>query len=146
MRATTIARGFVLAALAAACRKASESEHPGALTPSHGQRDEVTATEIRTVLVRASTAYDLVKLLRPRMLLQRPVSGIEPTPILMANEMRGVHVHLDDTQVGPIDFLSRISAQEVISIRWLSPPEASTKYGNGHTAGVIAVLTQTGRR
>ena len=146
MRATTITHGVVLAALAAACRHASEPEHQAGLTPSHGQRDEITAAEIRGVLLRTSTAYDLVKLLRPRMLLQRPVNGIEPVPILMANELRGVHVHLDDTQVGSMDLLSRISAQEVISIRWLSPPEASTKYGNGHTAGVIAVLTQTARR
>ena len=146
MRAPIIARGVVLAALAAACRHASEPEHLTSLTRSHGQRDEITAAEIRTVLLQVSTAYDLVKLLRPRMLLQRPVTGIEPTPILMANEMPGVHVHLDDTQVGSLDLLSRISAQEVVSIRWLEPPEASTKYGNGHTAGVIAVLTQMGRR
>jgi hypothetical protein len=71
---------------------------------------------------------------------------MEPTPLLMANEMPGVHVHLDDTQVGSLDLLSRISAQEVFSIRWLAPPEASTKYGNGHIAGVIAVVTQSGRR
>ena len=146
MRATTVARGFVFAALAAACRPASELEHPATLTASRGPRDEITTTEIRTVLVRASTAYDVVKLLRPRMLLQRPLNGMEPTPLLMANELPGVHVHLDDTQVGNLDLLSRISAQEVFSIRWLGPPEASTKYGNGHTAGVIAVLTQIGRR
>jgi hypothetical protein len=146
MRATTIARGALIAALAAACRHAPEPEHPSVLAPSRGQRDEITTAEIRSVLLRASTAYDLAKLLRPRMLLQRPVNGVEPLPILMANEMRGVHVHLDDTQVGGLDLLSRISAQEVVSIRWLSPPEASTSYGNGHTAGVIAVLTQMGRR
>lgn len=115
-------------------------------TASHGQRDEITTAEIRGVLLRVSTAYDLVKLLRPRMLLQRPVSGVEPLPLLMANEMRGVHVHLDDTQVGSLELLSRISAREVVSIRWLEPSEASTKYGNGHTAGVIAVLTEAGRR
>ena len=146
MRATTVTRGFVLAALAAACHHASTPEHSATFTPSHGLRDEITVAEIGTVLLQASTAYDVVKLLRPRMLLKRPVSGVEKAPLLMPNEIPGVHVHLDDTQVGSIDLLSTISSQEVISIRWLAPPEASTKYGNGHLAGVIAVVTQLGRR
>ena len=145
MRTNTIARGALVVALAAACRHASEPSAPMPLTPSHGQRDEITKKEIQTALSQASTAYDIVKLLRPTMLLRRAVTGVEPTPVLMANELPGVHVHVDDSHVGPIELLYSIPAQVVTSVRWLPASEASTKYGNGHTAGVIAVVTQTGR-
>ena len=57
----------------------------------------------------------------------------------------GLHVHIDDSRVGPVDILRTIPAQAVSSIRWLSSSDASTKYGNGHTAGVIAVATLVGR-
>lgn len=145
MRTNALARGALVVALAAACRHPSESDVPTPVYASHGQRDEITKKEIQTVLSQASSAYDIVKVLRPTMLLRRAVTGVEPTPVLMANELPGVHVHVDDSHVGPIDLLSTIPADVVTSIHWLSASEASTKYGNGHTAGVIAVVTQTGR-
>lgn len=145
MRTNTIARGALIVALAAACRHAAEPEGLTPINRSRGQRDEIARTEIQPILMQVSTAYDIVKLLRPTMLLQRTMNGVEPTPVLMANELPGVHVHVDDSHVGTLDLLSTIPAQAVISIRWLSPSEASTKYGNGHTAGVIAVVTE-GRR
>ena len=67
------------------------------------------------------------------------------TARVMANELPGMHVHIDDSRVGPVDMLQTIPAQAVSSIRWLSPSEASTKYGNGHTTGVIAVSTLVGK-
>jgi hypothetical protein len=79
------------------------------------------------------------------MLLARTQNGVESTPAVMQNEIPGLHVHVDDMRVGDVDFLSTIPAKAVASIRWLSPSEASTKYGNGHNAGVIAVTTLTGR-
>lgn len=79
------------------------------------------------------------------MLLRRPVSGVEPTAVLMPNERPGLHVHIDDVRVGDVDVLRTIPATAVASIRWLSASDASTKYGNGHTAGVIAVTTLAGR-
>jgi len=32
----------------------------------------------------------------------------------------GLHVHIDDNRVGPVDMLQTIPAQAVSSIRWLS--------------------------
>jgi len=110
-----------------------------------GQRDEITRKDIEPLLSEASSAYDIVKVLRPTMLLHRTVTGVEQTARVVANELPGLHVHIDDTRVGPVDVLRTIPAQAVTSIRWLSPSDASTKYGNGHMSGVIAVATLTGR-
>jgi hypothetical protein len=142
MRSIPIVRGALVATLGAvACRSVSTVPTPA----HHGQRDDVSRGEILTVLGRSSTAYDLVKVLRPTMLLRRTVIGVEPTATLMPKELPGVHIHIDDVRVGDINVLFTIPAQTVASIQWLSATEASTRYGNGHTAGVISVTTLTGR-
>jgi hypothetical protein len=136
-----IVRVAFVALAAAACHQTSVAAPPRPATRSAGQRDEITRKDIEPLLSEASSAYDIVKLLRPTMLLNRTVTGVEPTARVVANELPGLHVHIDDSRVGPVDILQTIPAQAVSSIRWLSPPEASTKYGNGHTTGVIAVST-----
>jgi hypothetical protein len=142
MRSILVVRGALVVALGAvACRSASRS--PTLRSP--GQRADITQPEIQTVLGRSSTAYDIVKFLRPEMLLRRTVTGVEPTPAMMAKELPGVHVHVDDVRVGNFDILSTIPARAVTSIRWLSATDASTRFGNGHTAGVIVVTTLGGR-
>jgi hypothetical protein len=146
MQSITFVRAALVAALAAAaCRHAPSSATPTPRRRSVGQRDDITRKDIQAVLDQSSTAYDIVKLLRPEMLLRRTVSGVEPTARQLPNELPGLHVHVDDVRVGTVDFLSTIPARAVASIQWLSPSDASTKYGNGHTAGVIAVATLGGR-
>ena len=141
----SIVRVAFVALAAAACHQNSVTAPPRPTSRSAGQRDEITRRDIEPLLTQASSAYDLVKLLRPTMLLNRTVTGIEQTARVVANEMPGLHVHIDDSRVGAVDMLQTIPAQTVASIRWLSPSEASTKYGNGHTTGVIAVSTLFGK-
>jgi hypothetical protein len=145
MWSNEIVRGALVVALAAVACRHTPAHAGSPATRSAGQRSEITQEDIRMVQQQASTAYDIVKLLRPRMLLRRTVTGVEPTARQLPNEVPGLHVHVDDIRVGTVDFLSTIPARVVASIQWLSPSEASTKYGNGHTAGVIAVTTLTGR-
>ena len=143
MRSIPTVRGALVVALAAlGCRSPSEAP-----TPSRhpGQKDAITRGEIQTVLSRSSSAYDIIKQLRPGMLLPRTVTGVEPTASMMAKELPGVHVHVDDVRVGTFDILSTIPAAAVASIQWLSATDASTRFGNGHTAGVIVVTTFGGR-
>jgi hypothetical protein len=139
--------GLTLAVVAPLCfgcsSAASTASRPDA-RPSTSQRAEITLAEIRAMGERPTTANDIVKMLRPRMLLGRTQTGIERPPAMHPNEIAGLHVHVDDTRIGDVDFLATIPAKAVASIRWLSPSEASTQYGNGHTAGVIAVTTLVG--
>jgi len=146
MRPEAIVRAaFAGALVVVGCHHSPATPRPRPTTSSHGQRDAITRTEIEPILKESSSAYDLVKRLRPAMLLRRTVTGVEQTARLMPNERPGLHVHIDDVRVGEVDVLRTIPAPAVASIHWLSPSEASTKYGNGHTAGVIAVTTLTGR-
>ena len=145
MLSGAIVRVALVTFAAAACQQPSVATPPRPAPRSAGQRGEITQKDIEPLLSEASSAYDIVKLLRPTMLLNRTVTGVEPTARVVTNELPGLHVHIDDSRVGPVDLLQTIPAQAVSSIRWLSPPEASTKYGNGHTTGVIAVSTLIGK-
>ena len=140
-----IARTALVALAAAACQQTSVAAPPRPVTRSAGQRDEITRKDVEPLLSEASSAYDIVKRLRPAMLLNRTVTGVEQTARVVANELPGLHVHIDDSRVGPVGILQTIPAQAVASIRWLSPSDASTRYGNGHTTGIIAVSTLVGR-
>ena len=146
MWSNTFVRGALVGLLAStACHHASSNAVSTPRKRSVGQRDDITRKDIEAVVAQSSTAYDIVKLLRPEMLLRRTVTGVEPVARQLPNELPGLHVHVDDVRVGAVDFLSTIPARAVASIQWLSASEASTKYGNGHTAGVISVTTLSGR-
>ena len=145
MLSGAIVRVALVTFAAAACQQPSVATPPRPATRSAGQRGEITQTDIEPLLSEASSAYDIVKVLRPAMLLNRTVTGVEQKARVVANELPGLHVHIDDSRVGPVEMLRTIPAQAVSSIRWLSPSDASTTYGNGHTSGVIAVATLVGR-
>lgn len=145
MLSGAIVRAAFVAVAAAACHQTSVATTWRPVTRSAGQRDEITRKDVEPLLAEASSAYDIVKVLRPAMLLNRTVTGVEQTARVAANELTGLHVHIDDSRVGPVESLRTIPAQAVSSIRWLSPSDASTTYGNGHASGVIAVATLVGR-
>src|SRR5690349_358416 len=81
-----IVRVAFVALAAAACHGSSVTTPPRPTSRSAGQRDKITRKDIEPLLQQASSAYDIVKLLRPTMLLNRTVTGVEPTARVMANE------------------------------------------------------------
>src|SRR5215203_5707859 len=83
-RSNAFVRGALVVALAAvACRHAPSYGGPTSSARSIGQRGDIMPKDIQTVLGQSSTAYDVVKLLRPVMLLRRTVTGAEPTAKLL---------------------------------------------------------------
>ena len=76
---------------------------------------------------------EAVQALRSNWLNERgPDSFISPSR---------VWVYLDNTRMGGVQTLSQISTQHVSSVRKLNGIEATTRWGLGHGAGVIAVAT-----
>lgn len=85
--------------------------------------------------VRPVTAYDAVLRLRPTAL--NPAGGPSFQP----------SVYLDGLRLGGIDALNRISAIDLIAIEFLTPIEASAKFGpTGRSGGAILLTTRIGRR
>jgi outer membrane receptor for ferrienterochelin and colicin len=95
--------------------------------------DVITADELGTV--RVSTAYEIIERLRPAFLRGRGQVSLDPTaqyPVVYVDGMR---------QGGP-EILRRVAAQDVGEIRYIRARDATTRYGTGHTGGVIEVTTR----
>lgn len=83
----------------------------------------------------ADNAYDIVRRLRPEWLNNRP-------PNLFGQiGPQTVPVYLDDFRYGEIESLRGIHVQTISFIRFVSPSTATARWGTGHVAGVIQVIT-----
>ena len=132
MRTSSIApRHLVVVALLAlsACASQSSSKRP----PSK-DANLITLDELEKV--NASNLFDAVNRLRPQFLRSRGVVSLQdPTPPTAV-------VYLDGQRVGGIDFLERMSPMGVISVRYMTPVDASSRYGLNHEGGAILVSTR----
>jgi hypothetical protein len=110
-----------------------------AASPAEAQKkpkrnpDVITAEEI-AARSDIQTAYDAVRRLRGGMLRTRPGGSV----------LRGsdpIWVYVDNIKAGDLDALENILASRVYEIRKFSASDATTRFGTGHTNGVILVTT-----
>ena len=107
---------------------------------------EIPRAEIDANSTRFATAYDIVRLLRPTMLVSHDVAPRPQATNTRWQARSGVKVYLDGMPYGTIESLATIPANTVLDVRWLSPMDATTRYGTGNTGGAIQVTTRSGRR
>lgn len=99
---------------------------------SRGGSGEITQADIEGT--SALTAHDAVDQLRPAWLRARGARTIEnPNPYAT--------VYVDGLRRGELDELRGIPVTDVDTIDYLSPSDATTRFGLGHTGGVIRVTT-----
>lgn len=133
MRITSVdPRHLVVVALLALSACATPG---GAKLPS-ASKDPNLITLEELERVNASNLYDAVNRLRPQFLRSRGVTSMQDP-----NPPRAV-VYLDGQRVGGIDFLERMSPMGVISVRFMTPVDASSRYGLNHDGGAIMVSTR----
>lgn len=94
----------------------------------------ITQEEIAASL--AVDAYDAVAKLRANFLASRGRTSFR------ANESTLPTVFVDGVEYGPISTLRLIAASDVAEIRLFRSWEATTAFGTGFMAGVIAVTTR----
>jgi hypothetical protein len=121
--------------LAWACASAGSSAGASGPRPD---RNLITAEEIAGISV--SNLFDAVRLLRPEWLNQRP----NPTTIVPGNETDMV-VYMDRIRFGTPEQLRQFPPSAAVSIRFLSPSEATGEFGVGHLKGAILVTTRRNR-
>ena len=101
-------------------------------TPARGA--VITAAELETTA--QLDAYDAVRRLRPMWVRTRgPVSMTLPV---------GVQVYINGSRRGHIEELRSFRANEIESITYLSAPEATTRFGIGHSDGAVLVILKRG--
>jgi hypothetical protein len=90
------------------------------------------------------TALEIVQSLRPQMTRNRSTTTSASRSTAgytdAAAATAGVVVYMDDTRLGEVATLSTIPAQRVKEIRYISASDATTRWGTGHSSGVIQVV------
>ena len=104
---------------------------------TRGAADVIRESEIN--LAAYQTALEVVQNLRPNMLIPRGV-GSDATGLSAARIP--IIVYMDDVRLGEIAGLSNIPANRVKEIRFMNARDATTRYGTGHSSGVILVTTK----
>lgn len=119
---------LVLAAIASiACAPA---------TSTGGLRNANLLTRAEIVDSQAANAYEVINRLRGTWLKSRGRTSI------LAEESYYPLVYLDGQRYGEIEILRTVPAEHIKEIRFIGVADATTRFGTGHTAGVIEVITR----
>ena len=79
------------------------------------------------------TAYDVVRAIHPNWLVKRsPSNSRTPTSIW---------VYVDGSKYGDINWLRNVTGSSVGSIQRIDAGTATTRWGTGHSEGVLYVTT-----
>ena len=117
-----------LAFTLAACATGGTPHAGGSHDPN-----SITAEEVENS--HEANAYDVVRALRPNMLVSRGHTTF-------MNSDPGIVVFLNGTQFGDLQSLRRITAKDIEQIHFYSASESSLRHGTGYPSGVIEVTTK----
>ena len=112
----------------------SACSHPR-LMPAGADPQLITEDEV--VASQGTTAYEVIRHLRPNFLSYRGETSFDrgksrPYP----------NVYVDGQVFGSVSILQSIPASDVSSIRLYRASEAMTRFGTGNAGGVIAISTR----
>lgn len=128
-------RTFLLSALAFAVMACGGSGASPSTTPrpTRGPSDLITEAEINAGVYQ--NALEIIQALRPNMARPRGTTATA-TPVPVVPYMDGVRMQ-------ELSALATIPASRVKEIRYINANDATTRWGTGHTSGVILVTTKT---
>jgi hypothetical protein len=105
-------------------------------TVRRGSSNVIVESEITS---QYQNALEVVQNLRPQMLIPRGV-GSDASGQLAASIP--IIIYMDDVRLGEPSSLVNIPATRVKEIRFLNARDATTRFGTGHSSGVILVTTK----
>ena len=134
----SVAVWFALCA-AAACassganRGSSQFLDTAVASPTRRSANLITEEELAKTASR--DAHHAVQLLRPDWLRPRGAASFNGAPA-------DVMVYVNGQRFGTSESLSQLQASSIRVMSWISPSEATNRYGTGHNSGAIIVLTK----
>jgi hypothetical protein len=114
--------------------QAGEPQTAAAPAPARQRKDPTVITEQEIATRQTLTARQVIEQLRPQFLRVRGT-----TTLGNAATQDVIWVYVDGTRHGNLEVLNNISANEIREIRYLSPSEATNRYGTGHVQGAILI-------
>ena len=135
MRRSTILAPVVLIQLVGCASKPATGATPAATPAVAGRprQDQQLITRDVIIGTQYTNLYDVVLAMRPNWLRTRGSND--------SAKADSLQVYLDSQRVGGADELRNIPPMSVLSVRYYDPIAASSRWGIGHSAGVIFVLT-----
>jgi hypothetical protein len=98
------------------------------------RKDPNVITEAELTSRPTLTARQAIEQLRPQFLRTRGT-----TTLGNAQTADVIWVYVDGTRMGTLEVLNNIGVHEIREIRYLSPSEATNRYGTGHVQGAILI-------
>ena len=142
---SVISRFAIVTALAPALLAGCASKPAGGATPAAApaaapsvaarpRQDQQLITRDVIVGTQYTNLFDVVLAMRPNWLRTRGANDSAKGDVLQ--------IYLDNQRVGGADELRNIAPSSVLSVRYYDPIASASRWGIGHSAGVIFVLTQ----
>ena len=136
-----VALVILAVAVPALSAQATDSSPPPPRPPKSSST-LITAEEIERVRPSVASAYDAVQLLRPRWL--KKSHDIMSDPGVPAGNlyMRAaeVWVFVDDHEMGGLNYLKALPAEQVYTLKFLRVNEVSARYGLENAPGIVVTL------
>ena len=126
--------GRWIVVLASASLAGCTLHHAGA----RGSYDRQLITQDEIAASRATNAFEVIRKLRGNFLSSRGETSFT------GSSSRFPTVYVDEQNWGNIELLQTIPVEVIASIRLYRAWEATTRYGVGNMAGVIAITTRQG--
>ncbi len=99
------------------------------------KRDVITGPEL--IADSGPSAYETVERLRPFFFVDAQIHARGQSPELPTTVP--LVVYLNMARLGGVDALRNVPSSAVSSIQYIRPSAAMTRFGSGHTGGVIVV-------
>lgn len=134
--ARLLAVGAMIIAAAGCASAPAQAETTAEPRPSRpARRSNVVITEQELRDSAARDAYQAVQMLRPDWLRGRGASTLTGAP-------PQVVVYLDGQRLGNRSMLAQLTTAGIKEVRFYNSSDATQRWGTGHSAGVIEVLTR----
>ncbi len=137
---------LALTTIVAACGGGAASGATPAPTPTptaaasprvpRGSSNLITSAEIEAAAQDIQNAYELVERLRPMMMRPRNLSAGS----VGAGTTFGVVAYVEEVRLGDLEALGTVMRATVREIRYIGATDATTRWGTGHSNGVIQVV------
>jgi hypothetical protein len=132
-------RALYAAVIATALCAALGCAGTSAAPPLRGNSNVITNEEITAGA--GATAFEVIQRLRPSYLHTRGAVRSEPTGRQNNFVPVDIVVYINENRMGGSDQLRQISVNDIREIRYFTAIEAAAKWGSGHTAGAIQILS-----
>lgn len=127
---------LLIAITLAACGGSGAPAAGTAPGPVRGSLNLITNAEVETSGNDVITAYDLVQRFRPGMMRPRNLTAGNTGE----GNVFGVVAYVDDVRLGDVEQLRTVMRGTVREIRYIGASDATTRWGTGHSNGVIQVI------